>query len=1053
MIDFDKKTLNSDKFREAAIFFEKNDAYCLYPSGTTEYRKYWERETERCLEGFTAKDGDWISGYNYFYLNYCPILRLIEEPFIDRSGKTKIRKIRDRSFPRFYDYDRFYFEYIQDCEEDNAHGAVLKARGKGYSFKGGSMLCRNYFLIPASKSYAVASEKEFLTKDGLLSKAFEIMDFIDKNTAWAKKRLVDREMHVMSGVEVTDELGNKTKQGYLSEIIGISLKDKPDRIRGKRGKLILWEEAGMFKDILTGWTIARPGMEEDGWAFGLMVAYGTGGSEGDDFEGLRELFYNTDGYNIHGVPNIWDDNVPDTQCGFFVPAWSNSTASDADGKQFCMDDQGNSLKGPAMKFVHEERQKVVEGATNSQAVDRYVAEHPIRPQEACLELTGNIFPKKELQQQLSMIRTNKKLKSHKQVGDLIWDGNGGLIWKQKKGGDIVKYPLGKEDDPTGSIVIWEHPCDEPPLGLYIAGCLTPGEQVMTDIGLMNVEDVDYSRKLINKDGEQVSINALLRYEKYDINTYSINMSNTLSPTRFTGEHPIYATSKIDGEYGFVKAETIKRGDWIKIPNTYRRYIEPPKALGSIMTPELWRFIGMWLGDGWVSRNRVCMSFNAIDTDCMYRYIDSVEKMFSVKTSRRLRDGSYEVTFGHAALVDYLTDNFGKGVSGKVIPEWAKYIDNDSKLEIVRGYLDADGYVYHDSKRNHYGLEFVSINLDMLQGFQDILFSLGVASNLGVLRKAKMSSIMGRTVSQKETYHLRVGNQDTLDFCQAFDFDKTSKVGKIDLNNIVRAPRRRQYCYFSDDLMYIHIQVKDVKVERYTGTVYNFDCETHTYMCRYITTHNCDPYDHDQAGTNSLGSTFIYKRFQNFEEYYDIIVAEYTGRPATAEDYYENVRKLLIYYNARLLYENERKGIFPYFTNKHCDYLLLDQPDIISDIIKNSKVQRSKGIHMTKQIRDYGEGLIKEWLNEEISPGKKNLTRIQSEPLLEELIKTNGVMNVDRVIALIMVMLYREQVHNLKVKEVESTVRSQRLFDLPLFTEQWFNGADAQTDDGIPVFTF
>lgn len=209
-------------------------------------------------------------------------------------------------------------------------------------------------------------------------------------------------------------------------------------------------------------------------------------------------------------------------------------------------------------------------------------------------------------------------------------------------------------------------------------------------------------------------------------------------------------------------------------------------------------------------------------------------------------------------------------------------------------------------------------------------------------------------------------------------------------------------------------------------------------------------DHDQAGTNSLGSTFIYKRFQNFEEYYDVIVAEYTGRPATAEDYYENVRKLLLYYNARLLYENERKGIFPYFTQKHCDYLLADQPDIITDIIGNSKVQRRKGIHMTKQIRDYGEGLIKEWLNEEYAPGKKNLTKILSEPLLEELIKTNGVMNVDRVIALIMVMIYREQLHNLKVKEVKEEVRKQRVFDLPIFTNEWFGDS---IEDNTPVYTF
>jgi len=122
---------------------------------------------------------------------------------------------------------------------------------------------------------------------------------------------------------------------------------------------------------------------------------------------------------------------------------------------------------------------------------------------------------------------------------------------------------------------------------------------------------------------------------------------------------------------------------------------------------------------------------------------------------------------------------------------------------------------------------------------------------------------------------------------------------------------------------IYIKIDDIEESLYTGTVYNFECDTHTYMCRNILTHNCDPYDHDESFTNSLGSTFIFKRVKAGEAWNDVIVAEYSGRPATAEEYYENVRKLLIFYNARLLFENERKGIYPYFTNKHCDYLLAD----------------------------------------------------------------------------------------------------------------------------------
>lgn len=96
-----------------------------------------------------------------------------------------------------------------------------------------------------------------------------------------------------------------------------------------------------------------------------------------------------------------------------------------------------------------------------------------------------------------------------------------------------------------------------------------------------------------------------------------------------------------------------------------------------------------------------------------------------------------------------------------------------------------------------------------------------------------------------------------------------------------------------------------------------------------------------------------------------------------------------------MYENQNKGIFVYFTNKHCDYLLADQPDIINDIVGNSKVNRKKGCHMNKQIKQWGEGLIKDWLNDENSAGKKNLYNIMSEPLLEELIAYNDVGNFDR----------------------------------------------------------
>ena len=469
MVDFNKKIIDSNKFRQPAITFEQTGKYCNYASNTSEYFSYWDEQKRRCLEGYTAEDGDWISGYNYFYLNFCPINRSVNKNIKDRHGKDKIVTVQEVAFPDFWDYDYFYFQTIQDAEESGKHLCVLKSRRKGYSYKGGSMLCRNYYLIPNSKSYVYASNKQYLTDDGILTKAWDYMDFIDKNTAWGKKRSVNTAMRKRAGFFTKDEFGNEVELGYKSEIIGVTLKDNPDIVRGKKAKLILFEEAGSFKELGAAWQIARPSVEVDSIAFGTMIAFGTGGDEESNFATLKDMFYKPKGYNCIELQNIWDENAVTSTCGFFIPQYANMDIRDDKGNRIYMDNDGNTLRKPSLDFILEQRKEMIQNATNSVAVDRYVCERCITPAEACLEFGGNIFPKKELQEQLARIRTNKQLQNHKQIGDLVQTPDGNISWVIKKTGDITHYPLNKDDDPTGSIVIWEHPMKDAPFGLYIAG--------------------------------------------------------------------------------------------------------------------------------------------------------------------------------------------------------------------------------------------------------------------------------------------------------------------------------------------------------------------------------------------------------------------------------------------------------------------------------------------------------------------------------------------------------------------------------------------------------
>tara|TARA_R100000329_G_scaffold54503_1_gene49674 strand:- start:487 stop:2598 length:2112 start_codon:yes stop_codon:yes gene_type:complete len=192
----------------------------------------------------------------------------------------------------------------------------------------------------------------------------------------------------------------------------------------------------------------------------------------------------------------------------------------------------------------------------------------------------------------------------------------------------------------------------------------------------------------------------------------------------------------------------------------------------------------------------------------------------------------------------------------------------------------------------------------------------------------------------------------------------------------------------------------------------------------------DPYDHDESTTSSLGSTLILNKLTNR------IVAEYTGRPDTANQYYENVRRLLKFYNAKCLYENERKGLFQYLEHKHETYLLSDQPEIIKDVVQHSKVSRQKGMHMSKQLKSYGEELIKMWLLEPYeTDGLLNLHRIRSVGLLKELIAYNNYGNFDRVMAMMMVMYHLEEVKKIKVEKEKkvSTIYDQGFWNKKLFS--------------------
>lgn len=195
----------------------------------------------------------------------------------------------------------------------------------------------------------------------------------------------------------------------------------------------------------------------------------------------------------------------------------------------------------------------------------------------------------------------------------------------------------------------------------------------------------------------------------------------------------------------------------------------------------------------------------------------------------------------------------------------------------------------------------------------------------------------------------------------------------------------------------------------------------------------DPYDQDKAQNSpSLGSIIIYKRLIDADQTYHLPVAEYTARPEFANEFYEQCRRLLEWYNGKALYENEKTGLKSYFETKNCLHLLHRQPSIIKSITPNSKVDRMYGTHMTIQIKEQIEIWTRDWLKTELEPGIMQLTKINSIPLLKELISYTPEGNFDRVIAFMLCIMQNLDMHRIIVEATKELVEIDPFFTKKLF---------------------
>lgn len=473
------KIINTHHFSTTANYYKDNGKYSPYREGQKEFIDFWDAEAEKCLYGVTIGEVR-VTGYHYFFLNFCPMDVIQGDDTVGELSNT---------FPSFMLFQWQIFNIIEHCEKTGYDLTMVKVRGCGLSEIASSMGARDFALpqrgLPRSlkgkgvfkKVFYFASREGHLIGDGVLTKCFNKIEFVNQNTQRVFTQLAQNSNNVM-------ERRASYKERFTNNVIitggmikGIII-DKPDKVRGNRGYKLFFEEAGDFVKLKKALNIALPLVRVGGKKFGTIIAWGTSNEDVSNIEGLKDCIYNPSAFNMLKFRNVWSDpneseenlnkcinyelhpekllidqDSAEPGVGWFVPVYMNMN----------LDKDGNPDVLKSIKSELKERNRKLFGQANSDALS-YIGDHPFTIKEALVKGASKEFDHPKLiNHYVNML--NGTTKPYYERGTLDFE----FLGKTK---EVIGIKWTK--NPEGNIWIHEHPIKDKNgmvyKNLYAAGC-------------------------------------------------------------------------------------------------------------------------------------------------------------------------------------------------------------------------------------------------------------------------------------------------------------------------------------------------------------------------------------------------------------------------------------------------------------------------------------------------------------------------------------------------------------------------------------------------------
>ena len=423
-------------FRPTALHWEKDGTLTGLrpnPNPNSEFGKWMKREVDRIWNGMVRpSDGMWITGDEYFYLNYS---------LIELSDEIEGTDTADRiiAMPKVWEGVWWRHLYWYYARQKALNAAEIAKRGASKSYSVASKLAKIFILgenfksCKGIKGMVVAYAKEYLTKDGTLNKFEFMIDSLQELAPWWPNKTLQRSLSDMNWQMGYIDSVTGGKRGTKNLVLGVAVKDDPDKPRGKRSVFIAGEEFGAFPKIADTYNVMLPSVREGKKAFGMIALIGTGGSEGNDFSGALEMIYKPKGYHILGLPNVWDKvNKGIGESIFFFPAYVNRAG--------CYDHNGNSDVTKALLEILMDWYNAKYNTSDPMQVVRTKAENPITIQDAIMRRDNTVFPVSDLIERIGELDANPNEFDDVYVGEMCLKSDGTAYFKPSRDKPLREFP-------------------------------------------------------------------------------------------------------------------------------------------------------------------------------------------------------------------------------------------------------------------------------------------------------------------------------------------------------------------------------------------------------------------------------------------------------------------------------------------------------------------------------------------------------------------------------------------------------------------------------------